>query len=251
MEGQTILYLFLSTFISIVVLKMMRDNAKEINFNLIVYSILFIFFAVLMGISLFGVIGVQMGREMRYTIFFSMILNGIGSYYLIDNKRYMRSKVSLISAFLIIIFIISLFNIYPSPIVRSANFQVTTMEFSGINWLIGHCDTQMMIDSMSSDLIRFIKAKNGVTNIEPYKVSASLPHFNYENKTAYGNSFNSDLYHVHLKVYDLLYPEVFREYRHLWKFYENEFYKLEYRDVSSGKIYSNNELKIFYINQLG
>lgn len=242
MYGQDILFFGISLLICILLLK--NRSRKPIDQKSWAFMLLFFIFCSLMFITYFVDVSLGYNREMRYTLFASTILNGIGFYFLLSN--YPARKI--ISAILVIILIstawISLFNIYSSPLVVSNNYQVTKMELLGMEWFMDHRNEKLQVQSSNIyDPLRFIDAIYGRMYYLNHTINASnsADHFNYNNQTEYGSLSPKNIYIVEDKLNRIYYPEVIPQYEAYWRFTPEDYHLLDTSDVSVDNIYSNGE----------
>ena len=68
-------------------------------------------------------------------------------------------------------------------------------------------------------------------------------HFNYSNKKMLGESYIEDKYLLLNELSRLLYPKVYSEYSHLWRFNDEDFNKLNL-DQSVNKIYTRETVAV-------
>jgi hypothetical protein len=250
MFGQVVIYCAITLAMFFVMLKKFIFNKYQIDIQQLNFSILFAIFGILMFVAFFSnIIWVGYGREMRYVIFAATILNGLGLYSLF-HKKHRRLGTVLITIVLITTATFGIFNTYPSPLTRDNNSQVTAMETIGVTWFLSHQNSNLLIDNLNVDQLRFSNLILGIQNIPSNIRYNSLPpdHFGYTNNSMYGEFYNFDRYFIDSKLSRIINPSVFPEYASLWRFSSEDFYRLDYTDPSVNKIYSNGEFWVYYIH---
>jgi hypothetical protein len=67
----------------------------------------------------------------------------------------------------------------------------------------------------------------------------------------YGQFFAQDRYFVESKLSRMLYPEIFPEFEHLWRFTPEDFHRIDNIDPTVSRIYSNGEFWVHYVQGVG
>jgi hypothetical protein len=247
--GQELIYVLLALLISLIILKkVLRKN--HVESEKFTFSILFFIFSGVAIISFFNNVGVEGFRGMRYVIFISTILIGMCLYDFVKKINYKKIGTILIISVLMLSSIISIFNTYPSPIIKDSNSQVTQMELTGTNWFLDNRNNSLYVDSIEpQQIIRFsvaIIGENGYN--QEIHLKKSPDHFNYTNTSSYGNSVMHPAYFVDWKLSRIFYPKIYPEYKNLWRFTPENFDYLDNKDTSVNEIYSNGEFWVYYLN---
>lgn len=247
--GHAAIYGLVAAVISTLVWKKFLSPRDTTEANQFTFSFLFIVFGILLFVAFFSeFIWVEYNREIIYVIFAATVLNGLGLYALFRNRH---KKIGMIFTVLLLIATatIGIFNTFPSPMVREGNSQVTRMEMTGMDWFFTHQDNSLLIDENGVSQARFSGALYGVTRPSPnIRYSAPPPdHFNYSENDMYGQSYAQDTYFVESELSRIVYPEIFPEYEHLWRFTPADFQRLDNHDFSVSRIYSNGGFWVYYI----
>ena len=253
--GQNAISFVVSILVCVIVLWKLYRHSIGFDNYLTHYCIIFIILLILLFISYFSVIGVEYTREMRYLSFISGILNGFGLFYVLKNyslKIYIRvGTYWLLYMLLIASLFFSLFNIFPSPSIQQYNYQVTNMEFKGMNWFVHYGDKNMTVGSFN--LARwFTTSLLGQENEQKANINYIYPvdHFNYTHNThkmRYGDSFYSDQYFIISRVSLIIHKELFANYKEFWSFNPIDFFYFNCKDTSILKLYSNGEFSAYYV----
>ncbi len=245
MWGHVIIYSLSSLILCFMVIKHYFHKTAPVS--LLCFSSLFFIFGILLFITFFGNIWLGFSRELRYLLFASSILNGLGFFYLSKKHRNL-SRLLCITVIISVTFIV-MFNAFPSPIVRDCNYQVSSMEVSGMSWFLTNRNNALLIDHFSTNQKRFSDAIFGTQSLSNIREDANPPaHFGYIEHGTYGASYLLDRYYIDSKLTRLYYPTIFPEYSHLWNFTMTDFIKLDNYDVSVNKPFSNGEFRVYYID---
>ena len=261
MYGQFLLYIVVAVILCIVILRRTYSSQDMVNLSQIKFMVMFAIFGILTLMFLFGDFIIGCGRIRRYSILAATVLNGLGLYTLY-HKNASRSGKPLMAKmipFMVVILLVassgfSTFNIFFSPITRSANHQVTQMEMNGMEWLLDYSDEEILIDDLSFEQYRFTyalmgpNAAKGVKNIRSWSAVHHPPrHFNYTQNRMLGQSYQEDRYLVITKLCRESAHRIFPEYSDKWSFNPNDFNNLDGHDPSVSRVYANNEVDIFYV----
>ncbi len=250
MYGQALMYFITGIAVIIVFLKRLFSNNGKINQMQFTYSLLFIIFGALMLVAFLSkAIWVEYNRVMIYVIFAATILNGLGLYD-IFHSRHKKIGMACIMIVLVTSATFGLFNTFPSPNVRESNSQVTAMEVLGMRHFLDHNYADLLIDNLGVNQMRFANCIRGVQNTPKnirYLGTNPFDHFGYEINESYGQSYTEDRYFLESKLSRISYPEIFPDYKHLWRFTPEDFYHLDNSDTSASRIYCNGEFWTYYI----
>lgn len=263
MYGQQTLYFILALFICLLVLYLLFKKVK-VNLRLFQFGFLFLSTIIIMFICFTGIFGLDFNREMRYAIFAATLVNGIGySIFIKKLKNYKMFAITLLTCILILSASISVFNTYSSPIVRNYNFQVSNMEFNGIEWFNSNRNVDMYVESIDPKTTnRLVFALEGMRFRNQKLIGfTATEHFNYTNTSWYGSSLAgyslkgskmlpNNSYFIDYNVNRIFYLNVFPDYQDQWRFTPDDFYKLDNMDTSVNKIYSNGEFWVYYVNKI-
>ncbi len=212
------------------------------------YALMSIFTIVLIVMPLI----ITYNRMLKYVLLLSVILISIGFVYAIK-KREARKNVffSAIVVILSISMLLSMFNLYPSPIIYSYNYQVTHMELAGAGWFLDHGNKNVLPVYVFYTFGRFANEIQGCeqSKYSNYNYSIisinSLPpdHFNYHNKPYLGDTYPNDRYIFINQLTRAFYLELWPTIN---RFNAGDFYRLDH-DTSVSSVYTNGELDIYRI----
>ncbi|MFC1977602.1 hypothetical protein ACFLWS_04990 [Chloroflexota bacterium] len=265
MYGQQALYVGLSVILCLILLLRIRSAPECIKPIHIDFMMIFAMFAVLTLVSFTIVPDIlphNWERTFLYVILAATVLNGLILGTLATKATIMLKKPLLtklmpfvVAIILIVSSVFCIFNAFPSPIVRSANQQVTQMEITGWTWLITYSDKDIFIDEHFTEQVRFRGLIFGgeVVDTENIRLSAAFvggkPHFNYNHNPILGQSYEVDRYLFLSKRSKELIFTVYPEYSAQWAYSPEDFIKLEH-DPSVDIIYTNGEVDAFYVNSI-
>jgi len=246
--GNTVIYCLIGLIFLIFTFKKVIFNRYKVNFQLLLFSLWFIAFVLLLFFSIFSnSLSVEFNREMRYVLFAATFLNGFGLFSVFKHKP-RHLGIFFISLILIIAAVIGVFNTYPSPIMRDTNSQVTNMELTGMRWFFTNQNPSLLIDTLGVDQVRFANALVEVNSISAYRPSALPPiHFGYADNYTYGGQLDQNRYFIYSVIVQHSLLELSAEDLSRSKFTLNDLYQLNNHDVSVNKVYSNGELWIYFV----
>ena len=234
----------------------------SINFT---YSILFIVALAASAFSLWGFTGeFEPWRIVRFTLLMAPIVSGLAIYGLIRGDRQHQHKLNkvklgrkgIISITVILILavsVLSIFNVYGSPRIITANWQVSKMEIDGTEWFSNHQDRDLHMAYMGSKLKRFVHLNFGVQTCPPAKRVRPHPsiipsHFGYEGNSTIAETFNyEDCYLLSCEAGRIniqLTPENVRSKAQ--QYTEEDFAKLS-ADSTVVPIYANGEFEVWRV----
>lgn len=259
MYGQYLLYFAVSAILCVLLARKIFFSKDRIETNQITFAALFIVFSMLVFVFFFNDFVISHGRVMKYTILVSTVLNGVGIYALFCSRgtnnrqnnelRTKRIAPFLVTAILVASMVFGIFNLFPSPIIKSFNQQVTAMELEGMEWFFDRRDETLFVDDIVVGQVRFADALLGrEAPKKNLRYDALLPkHFGYDTNEMLGESCKNDKYLINNKLSKVFHTKVYPEWPHLWRFTEEDFNKLDC-DPSAGKIYSCIEFEVFYVS---
>jgi len=249
--GPILIYILLGLFFFVILsyhfYKTKKYDIYVISF-MSLFAILAIFTVVLIGMPLI----ITYNRIFKYVLLLSVILISIGFFYAIKKREARKNViVSIIMVILSISMLLSMFSLYPSPIIYSYNYQVTHMELAGAGWFLDHGNTNVMPVYLFYTFGRFANEIQGCeqSQYSNYKYSIisidSLPpdHFNYHKKAYLGDSYPSDRYLFINKLTRMFYLDLWPTIN---RYNAGDFYRLD-RDASVSCIYTNGEMDIYDI----
>lgn len=250
MHGQALIYFITGFAVIIVFLKRFFSNNGKINQMQFTYSLLFIIFVAILLIAFFTkAIWVEYNRVMIYVIFAATILNGLGLYDIFHSRH---RKIGMVCIMIVLVTsaTFGLFNTFPSPNVMASNYQVTAMEVLGMKHFLDHNNANLLIVNLGVEQMRFANCIRGVQNTPKnirFLETNPVDHFGYEINESFGQSNTEDIYFLESKLSRISYPEIYPDYKHLWRFTTKDFYYLDNSDTSANRIYCNGEFWTYYI----
>jgi hypothetical protein len=252
--GSMLIIAFLILLIFILILKNNKNIFKKNFYGNMIYLYLILILVIIFSIFMSFLMGIITNpiRNAFFPIFICAVIIGyFTSNYFFNSKNKIFSvrRFSTTSFFLLITIsiIISIFNIYPSPITWSVNSQTTESYMKGEYWFIENRNINLSVsEDHGSNFIRmeqyynFTNYKNRTKNSEKY----SLPnHFGYNNENI---SINFNNYIINTKLNKISYkafPENVRD--KVTQFNKVDFVKIN-NDSAINKIYDNREFEVRY-----
>lgn len=256
--GAVIIYEILAIVIIIFLLFQLIKYKKRIEESMFFFISLIIIYSILSISTLFQDIIVIWDRTFKYVILSSTILIAIFIVYIsnsnLTTKNFNKYYLLFLYCILVVAIIISIFNMFPSPITKTYNQQVTAMEFNSAGWLIQNGNREVGIYDQFFTLGRFANAIEGTDRsididnvyvIDLYSQNRTPPdHFNYQKFSNFGDSIQGDKYLIINKLIRVYYKDLWPK---LARYTERDFYQLE-NDKTSNKIFSNGETEIQFIS---
>jgi hypothetical protein len=262
--GVEISYLLISCLAAIILL--IRIIKKKAN---VLEKILFILFVLLVVINFLSFFrGLIIGlRTVKYLILISLFMIPISFHYLkrITEKKNISSiKRSLIVSipFLLII-TLSIFNTYPSPILKSFNYQITQESFDGMEFVVNSENyTYMLSEPTSPD--RFKDAISGKSKNRGLVVTIPVDHFGYSNNlndtsNNYGTTglrninitrkLVGNLGNFYREDRLLIIDQVTLKFNSNGRYVKDDFNMLK-NDFTVNNIYENNGFNLYYVKGL-
>jgi len=242
--GDDIIFLILS-IITIIILFKNQEERKNNNVLIILLGITFII-GVMYSAYLFNIIpglnNIGAPRLIAYLVIFTPVSAGFALKHLIRKKSYIYVVICI--AIIQAASITSIFSLYASPYVLQPNIQVTQMDMYGAKWFLDYKNTDIKSAEIMSPVNRFADAILGTDKRPDIMRASQIPdHFNYTVNNRLGESYTTDKYafitQIDRQIYDTVWKEVGR-------FHKEDFERLE-NDPSAGKLYSNGEANVWYI----
>lgn len=271
--GAVVLYLLLSVFAGLFIIKKSISKDKQIHLISFTYSILLL---ATMAFSLFNFSVYPIGeasvlRVFRVPIFLSVVLNGIVLFHFIakGNSQIKREgkpypirgyAIGLVSLILIASLIVSVFNFYRSPTIYRSSNQVTHMDLAGPRWIMQYGNPVFTIINSSAYVAptqQYLLEAEYIT-LTQFRIQSPIPpHFGY---TEYGTiasslqeSYGEYDFYMAISILDRIHPFVYPENVRLnaiHQYTQNDFSKLNL-DSTALKIYDCGEFEIWEIYSSG
>lgn len=157
---------------------------------------------------------------------------------------------TIVVILVVVLVVLGLFSLYPSPMGSEGNPQVTEMEVAGSSWLLNHSADVSEVDEFEIRYWRYHHAAHGVSADQPFLTGNPIPRFNYTEHDRYGSNFEEDRFLTITRLGRLLYPETFPNYEERWRFHPEDFERLE-RDESINRVYDNGDYTQYYVRATG
>lgn len=232
------------------------------NRKYLVISILFISSAIFATIfmALGTAIGVQVFRQCKYIVFFSLFLLGfyISDILLSQEKDFLKQILSIIFTLsLILIIVLSVGNFYPSPGTGQVNYQVTYQDVSGMQLFYENREPAYLISEtlVRQHQIRYnallygishASKMSGIRGITDEKV-VPPPRFGYEGNKTLGEQLLSETYFLKYPPTNP-YMRWFMDTEEYFAFITPEDYEHLDADLSVICIQDGGELQVYLIN---
>lgn len=263
--GHYFIYTLLSTT---AIIMLVRRKLKLTNINLYIIALYSLWFCVVTFVCFIDFVKplttLSSGRIMHLMPVLFPPLVGLTLYEILESKHdkggstsdlqwRLRNNSSWRSAvvWLIISFcsIIGIFALYPSPYIYQAYWGVDYAEFMGGRWLVEEGNPNSKALSLgTAPLYRYAHALLGTLrkNYPQQDEKEVVPdHFNYGQYATLGESFKGNRYMMSReKFIEIVYTELWDK---LGRFNRNDFARLEL-DPSVDKLYSNEEMEVWYIH---
>jgi hypothetical protein len=255
--GQFIILGLFSLLSIVLILKSIRDQKTKPDLYRGIAILGFILFSTLSVILLLVNGSFNFNRILFFSALFSVLLVPSGMYLMFDvnSVNPLRSIKGIFTLSIIILFFFSLtyfslFNLFPSPIVKQTNPEVTKSEYTGMGTFFTIRDPSLHILEYLPSSFRYYEAIYGPeakkVNIGMYNPDSVPPdHFGYQNETL-SRSFYSRSQYLLVDArgrgfYLHVYPD---EFKNKWRFFPKDFELLNFDD-NVNKIYSNRNLEVF------
>jgi hypothetical protein len=222
----------------------------------------YVFFLLFLTIFIFGTLTVfsyvfdfvvNWQRFFLFVNFFSIILFSKIFYILLnsnrDSKR--RNHLKKLSIFIVtyLLFFISFFTFFYSPINNQSNLAVCRSECIGFSWFIENRNTMYLTDELGISQYRFYGALHHNTSVSSnlrYKNTIPPDHFGYNHSINLGSHYDEPNYFILSTLGRIMYPSLYPNYEQDWRFTRKDF-QLLLDDSSVSSIYSNFGFDLFLI----
>jgi len=252
--------LSLFSLIYVFIMRQRNKQSYKLRFCFVFSGIFFLVFSVLLAGSIFTDFIVGWNRFMLWLTIFSIILITSAFYSLLsDSKKRntvnkpFKKLVTTTTVYVILISLtfLSIFTFYNSPLTGDQNLQVSNTEWEGAEWIINYNDKQILIEDLGIFQGRFYSAILGIKEYNLIKpvggIFKSPPdHFNYNNKTSLGEYYNGSRYMILTHLIKIIYPEVYPEYKRLWRFTPDDFNQLQ-NDNAVSRLYDNGGFEAYLV----
>lgn len=258
MFGAEIILLVLSIIGILWIFKKIRQHKREIRaqYLFMLSSILIIwglfYAAYLLGFPGFSSLGAgQVDRRfLGYVDIFIPIFASLGMFLLLKTNKFKIFIQMGLAVLIVCASIISIVSLYFSPYIKQPNLQITSMDMAGTQWFIDRKSSQyssVYIATNPTDLVRGIIGLEATIKRDDYISNAKLvDHFGYADFNKIGLEYIQNQYLV-ISTHDkVVYSTVWKE---VGRYNDDDFVHLG-EDASVNSLYSNGEMKIYYIRSL-
>jgi hypothetical protein len=264
--GPIFIYIIMALFAIVITFILIRKNI--INQITYTYSVQFIFAIIFSFFSLFGFTGeFDPIRISRNYLFLIPVLCGSVFYDFIYNERFTilnpglnlnkKTIIMIISAVIIIVNIMSFFNVFGSSRIIIPNWQVSRMELSGSKWYSTYQYRESMIASLGVGQ-RGLEHYNFGLESSPFELAGTRPridrlsissHFGYSDYPSLADTFDNETRDILIseagRTNILVIPEEVRSKAHQ---YTDDDFNLLYLDLKVIRLYSNSEFEVYEVN---
>jgi hypothetical protein len=250
--GQSII-LVIATILSIIYL-IKTKGLDKLNFFELISITEFALFLVLSSLGFFLSYYISFNRIFMFTIPFSLILiaSCINRILTQDKTERNSKNFFLVICFLALISIVylSTFNLYPSPLIKKENQQVTAGELKGMETFFEKRNDSVRTLQLGITQLEFYNAIYGrlakKTNILYGDITFPPDHFGYLNNTSLAQMHDMPLYLALTSLGRNYYSNIFPGYKKYWRFTEEDFSRLE-NDPGVDEVYLNGDITIYLI----
>ena len=265
--GAISLYLLISAIAVTMVLKWSMNKKTELEPMNLTYGIQFIVALLVSAFSMFALTGeYDPVRISRFFLLIAPVVCGLVIYrfiadidktsqQIINTTRRKRKRevfICLTTVLILMVAILSIFNVYGSPRVVRGNWQVSAMEVAGAEWFSNYQDNDVVTATVGVVVKRFEDLTFG--REYPYTERAKLDrepipsHFGYDGNISIAETFDfEDRYLLTCeagRVAINVIPESARPKAH--QYAEDDFAKLM-ADPDVAQIYANGEFEVWRV----
>jgi len=265
--GAISLYILISFIVVIMVVKWSMNKKTELEPMNLTYGIQFIVALLVSAFSLFALTGeYDPVRISRFFLLIAPVVSGLVIYrfiadidkthqHIINTTRRKRKRevfICLTTVLILMVAILSIFNVYGSPRVVRGTWQVSAMEITGAEWFSNCHDNDIVTSTAGVSVRRFEDLTFGMEY--PYNERAKLDrepipsHFGYDGNISIAETFDfEDRYLLTCeagRVAINVIPESARPKAHHYA--EDDLAKLT-ADPAVAQIYSNGEFEAWRV----
>lgn len=154
---------------------------------------------------------------------------------------------TVLVAVLLVLVVLSVVTLFPSPLSTEVNDQVTEMEIEGNAWIAEHGTAAGTLVEFDQSHRRFHHAEHGVDDLLPFSTTRPPDHLGYDGHERLGESYPGDAYLSINRLGRLFYPEVFPAYADDWRYAPEDFERLE-RDSTVDRVYDNGDYTQYLVD---
>ncbi len=231
-------------------------RARKVDSIRLTLSLSFLLLSILSLVVLSVSFPMPFGRVFAFVTFFSFLL--IPNLFAEETRiAWLRNvkgtkllRVASIYALVAILVLISIFGLYPSPRVRSANDQVTSAELSGMSSFFDVRDGNLRIVELGLSQLTFYDEIYGMSssrkNLDYGSAVQPPDHFSYNVSSSFGKSYATPRYLLTSESGRSYYPLVYPEYEGNWRFSPSDIAKLRL-DSSVNEFLDNGNLELYIV----
>jgi len=231
-----------------------RENRARRDYSILFSTAGFLLFSILAASMGIMATIVGLGRLFPVIILFSIILIA-ASTPRVASLRSMSSTgrttlMAIFAATVILLTLFSTFNLFPSPITNSPNYQVTHAEIEGMEFFFGARNSSYEIIEFGPSQRRWHDAIYGTDPFDSSLVlgesARPIDHFGYDMNDNLGDSYNHSTYFILSEWGRQFYPSIYPEFSNLWRFTPDDFQRLD-RDPSASLVSTNGDFSVYVI----
>jgi hypothetical protein len=188
-----------------------------------------------------------------FAIVSSIVLAG-PAFYLFwmwcDGDVWLRRFDISYGVILLLLIVLTVYAVYPSPVESSMNPQVTEMELEGTEWTLDHRNSEYLTEEFGVSQHRFFDVESGTGPLpDGLRNEGTLPppHFNYTVHRTLGQSYTDNRYLMISELGRITYVVRYPEYREFWSFTPEDYARVE-QDRTVTRVYDNGEFDLYLIS---
>lgn len=262
--GQLIIVGVISIFFSIYILNAWRKKGPDgttRNTDYAFFALAFLVFSALSVAFFLGFFVINFERVAKYSLLFGSLLSGLAFFVIVQQgnsssaqqatRLRQRGSRAGLYAILVVLLVVSVFNVYQSPITKKENQQLSMGEMVGAKWFFDHQNTALLTQELGISQLRLYDLLYGSSfvpqNVRYGPITRPVDHFGYSTGTSLGEYYGDQRYLVITTLGRIDYASLYPNYRDLWRFSPDDFRLLE-ADSSVARIYDDGSLNVYIIN---
>jgi hypothetical protein len=191
-------------------------------------------------------------RFTRYGMLAGSLVVGVGylSLYRTLSNRWSKGLLTLsVYVFLLLLVLLSVFLLFPSPITDTENLQLTEREVEGMAWAIDNENETMATQDDGVLQHRHIDYQSmGTESTWEIRERDTTPpdHFGYDTNSTAGRGYREDTYLRVTELARLENPHLYPDYPEHWRHTPSDYRRLE-NDPTVDHIYTNGEFDNYLV----
>lgn len=227
---------------------------RSLLFCIVCFTVFFV-----LGVTIFFAMN-EFGYSRVYMVarIFSLLIissTAVTAYRRVE-KRDNSQKIffcTAVCALVTMLIVLSIFTLHLSPIIKQTNQQVPKSGYYGMDMFFEKRDDSIQILEHGVSQLRFYDAIYGRdypgANIK-YGGLLPIDHFGYNSSSSLGSNYDEERYFLLATLGREFYEHMYPEFPDKWRFIDSDFERLE-SDTSVIRVYSNDNLDLYFINYLG